>query len=63
MIPLARRGLITFSTTANATGEPRTATVDFSVEDANGNVFGDSFTVTQSVDEGRITLSDDVVPL
>ena len=62
-IPLARRGLITFSTTANATGEPRTATVDFSVEDANGNVFGDSFTVTQSADEGRITLSDDVVPI
>lgn len=62
-IPLARRGLITFSTAANATGEPRTATVDFSVEDANGNVFGDSFTVTQSADEGRITLSDDVVPI
>lgn len=62
-IPLARRGLITFSTAANATGEPRTATVDFSVTDANGNVFGDSFTVTQSADEGRITLSDDVVPI
>lgn len=62
-IPLARRGLITFSTAANATGEPRTATVGFSVEDADGNVFGDSFTVTQSADEGRITLADDVVPI
>ena len=54
-IPLARRGLITFATAANATGEPRTATVGFSVTDADGNVFGDSFTVTQSADEARIS--------
>ena len=62
-IPLARRGLITFATAANATGEPRTATVGFSVTDADGNVFGDSFTVTQSADEARITLADDVAPI
>ena len=62
-IPLARRGLITFATAANATGEPRTATVGCSVTDADGNVFGDSFTVTQSADEARITLADDVAPI
>ena len=62
-IPRARRGLITFATAANATGEPRTATVGFSVTDADGNIFGDSFTVTQSADEARITLADDVAPI
>lgn len=31
--------------------------------DADGNVFGDSFTVTQSADEARITLADDVAPI
>ena len=62
-IPLARRGLITFSTAVNATGEPRTATVEFSVADANGAIFGDSFTVTQSADDANIALSDDVVPI
>ncbi|MFR7603200.1 MAG: BACON domain-containing protein [Alistipes shahii] len=57
-------GLITFATAANATGElsARRRSASRST-DADGNVFGDSFTVTQSADEARITLADDVAPI
>lgn len=62
-IPMARRGVVAFTTAPNDTGAARTATIDFAAADANGNRFGDTFTVTQSPDVGRITLSDDVVPI
>lgn len=62
-IPMAHRGLVVFSIKPNATGEKRTATIGFSIADANDLVYGDSFTVTQQAEDTYIALEGDVVPI